>query len=325
MIAHVQAWLEALRVRNCTAETIRTYHNRLKPFVAFCAAEDVRDMALLDKDLVRRYWRSMQTSPKGYSVHALGVHCRALKSFCGYLKGEGYLSVNPADALAHPDSGYRLPKRAPTHTQVMALLAVPDVGEPFGLRDRAMMEVLYSSGLRVGECVALSVFDVDLQGGTVRVNEGKGRKDRDVPLGIEATRWLRRYMGQVRPLYAARAEEPTDALWLGRRGNAPTTLQVQWMFRKYRKGVDAQGVDLTPHGMRRALATGMLSHGADLGSIKGILGHARIETTARYAQALAVDVKQTHAKTHPRQRSTETEANALPRLRRRKNLYARTH
>lgn len=319
LVRHLPDWTHWMRVHGQSPATIQSYGYQLKHLVTFCAVEGVGKVEDVDRDCLRRYWTWLKTSPKPYSLHSLGVKCRAVKSFFAFLLESGVVTANPADILSHPDNQRRLPKQAPTHAQVMALLAVPDTTTLGGLRDRAMMEVLYSTGMRVGECVALTVFDVDIQGGVVRVNEGKGRKDREAPLGVEATRWLRRYVEQVRPAYAVRADEPTEALWLGRRGNAPSTQQVQANFRKYRVG------DLTPHSLRRALATGMLSNGADIGAIKGILGHASIHTTALYAQALAVDVKKTHDQTHPRQRSTEPEARALPRLRLRKNLYARSH
>ena len=322
---HVQDWQQGLRVKNFTPESIRTYGVRIKPFVAFCAMHNLADLALVDRDFIRRYWTYLKTSPKQYSLCSLGVLCRALKSLFKHLQEQGHIQSNPTDILSHPDRRHdRLPKQAPSHAQVMQVMAVPDTHTLPGLRDRAVMELLYSTGLRVGECVALSVFDVDLQGGIIRVKQGKGRKDRDVPLGIEATRWLRRYLEEVRPKYAARNPEPTDKLWINRRGHTPETGQVQSMIRKYRKGLPG-GPSITPHAFRRALATGMISHGADLGSVKGILGHADIYTTARYAQVLAQEMVQTHDQTHPRQKSTETQEKAMPQMRLNKDHRACLH
>jgi len=206
-----------------------------------------------------------------------------------------------------------LPKQAPSFENVLKVLEAPNVNTPIGLRDRAMMEVLYSNGLRIQECERLTVFDVDIQGGKIRVKEGKGRKDREVPLGIEASRWLRKYLENVRPRYAARATEPTDRLWLSQRGNPQGKLNMEWSVRKYRKKVGCT-FPITPHAFRRAMATGMLSNGADIYTIGKILGHVRIQTTSKYAQAVGTEVMQTHEKTHPRQKSTEPREKAVPHI-----------
>src|SRR5205814_1490817 len=188
------------------------------------------------------------------------------------------------------------PKRAPrfpgtlSETDVEALLEAPDVSTRIGLRDRAMLETLYATGLRVSELVALKTFETNLDAGVVRVM-GKGSKERLVPLGEEAVDWIARYLAQ--------RKSNADALFVTARGGGMTRQAFWHLIRRY--GVRAiPGKKLSPHVLRHAFATHLINHGADLRVVQLLLGHADISTTQIYTHVARERLKQLHAKHHPR-------------------------
>ena len=195
--------------------------------------------------------------------------------------------------------GAKLPPRFPktlNEAQVEALLAAPDGDSPLGLRDRAMLELLYATGLRVSELVALTMLNLSLQEGLVRVI-GKGSKERIVPMGEEARRWIERYLKAARPVILA--GRVTDTLFVTKRG-AGMTRQMFWVLIKQhaaRADIDAP---LSPHGLRHAFATHLLNHGADLRVVQLLLGHADISTTQIYTHVARARLKSLHAQHHPR-------------------------
>jgi integrase/recombinase XerD len=193
----------------------------------------------------------------------------------------------------------RRPARFPqtlTESQVEALLAAPDLDDPLGLRDRALLEVLYATGLRVSELVRLTQAELALDDGLVRVF-GKGGKERVVPLGEEARDWLQRYFADARgALLAGRA---SDAVFVTRRGGAMTR-QMAWVLVKRYAARAGIHLALSPHGLRHAFATHLLNHGADLRVVQLLLGHADISTTQIYTHVARARLKELHARHHPR-------------------------
>jgi integrase/recombinase XerD len=218
-----------------------------------------------------------------------------LRRFYRWAVREGIVRQDPSLRL----KGAKLPPRFPktlNETQVEALLAAPDVDAPLGLRDRAMLELLYATGLRVSELVALTMLNLSLQEGLVRAI-GKGSKERIVPLGEEARRWIERYLNKARPVILA--GRVTDTLFVTKRG-AGMTRQMFWVLIKQhaaRAGIDAP---LSPHGLRHAFATHLLNHGADLRVVQLLLGHADISTTQIYTHVARARLKSLHAQHHPR-------------------------
>lgn len=181
--------------------------------------------------------------------------------------------------------------------QVENLLQAPDTGTPLGLRDRAMLETLYATGLRVTELISLNILDVSLTEGVIRVTQGKGGKDRLVPLGAEAQHWIERYLAQAR---AAQARgQASNALFITARGG-PMTRQSFWLIiKKYAALADIHA-PLSPHTLRHAFATHLLNHGADLRVVQMLLGHADISTTQIYTHVARERLKQLHMTHHPR-------------------------
>lgn len=208
----------------------------------------------------------------------------------GLILGDPCLEVTPAK------QPMRIPKTL-TEAQVEALLNAPQAGSMFGLRDKAMLEVLYASGLRVSELVGLSVLDVSLNDGVVRVVQGKGGKDRLVPLGAEAAHWVTRYLAESRPLLLGKRQ--SQALFLSSRGTAMTR-QAFWQLIKKHAIVAGVMAPLSPHVLRHAFATHLLNHGADLRVVQLLLGHADISTTQIYTHVARERLKKLHAQHHPR-------------------------
>ncbi|MCX7962489.1 MAG: site-specific tyrosine recombinase XerD [Burkholderiales bacterium] len=219
----------------------------------------------------------------------------SLRRFYRWCVRERILAADPTLALEAPKRAPRFP-RTLTEADVEALLAAPDTGTALGLRDRAMLEVLYACGLRVSELVRLRTYEVDLEAGVLRVL-GKGARERLVPPGEEAVEWTRRYLVEARPRLLAR--KVSEALFVTARG-APMTRQGFWRnLRRY--GARAiPGKRLSPHVLRHAFATHLLNHGADLRAVQMLLGHADISTTQIYTHVARERLKVLHEKHHPR-------------------------
>ena len=219
----------------------------------------------------------------------------SLKRFFQYCLRERRIAADPTLRLEPPKPARRFPKSL-SEADVEALLAAPDLKSALGLRDRAMLEVIYASGLRVSELVALKTFATSLDAGVLRIL-GKGAKERLVPLGEEAVDWVRRYLGEARPqLLAGRA---ADALFVTARG-AAMTRQAFWHNIKRYGARAIPGKSLSPHVMRHAFATHLINHGADLRVVQMLLGHADISTTQIYTHVARERLKALHAKHHPR-------------------------
>ena len=218
-----------------------------------------------------------------------------LKRFYGLALRRNQIAVDPCLKMASA----RQPTRF-VHTvneaQVEALLAAPDVSTPLGLRERTMLELMYASGLRVSELVALKLVEVSLNDGVLRVT-GKGSKTRLVPFGQEARRWIERYLHEARGVILN--GQMDDALFVTGRGG-PMTRQMFWiLIKKHAKKADISG-PLSPHTLRHAFATHLLNHGADLRVVQLLLGHADISTTQIYTHVARERLKHLHAQHHPR-------------------------
>ena len=223
----------------------------------------------------------------------------SLKRFYGWCLRERHIKADPTLKIDPPRRAPRFPKVL-SEADVEALLGAPEVDTPLGMRDRAMFEVLYASGLRVSELVGLKLFEVNLDAGVLRVL-GKGSKERLVPLGEESIHWISRYLNEARPQLKGKREpkRENEALFITARG-AGMTRQAFWhLIRRY--GARAiPGKKLSPHVLRHAFATHLINHGADLRVVQLLLGHADISTTQIYTHVARERLKQLHAKHHPR-------------------------
>lgn len=232
----------------------------------------------------------------GYAPRSTARLLAALRAFYADALRQGVVATDPTSLLERPLLPRALPK-ALGESEVEALLRAPDVATPGGLAERAMLELLYATGLRVSELVGLPALALNLRQGAVRVR-GKGGKERLVPIGAEAQHWLERYLAEARPVLAKGRSVP--ALFLAADGEPPSR-QAFWARLKALAG--AAGLDpakVTPHGLRHSFATHLLNHGADLRALQMLLGHASLSTTQIYTHVAREGLKRLHAVHHPR-------------------------
>jgi integrase/recombinase XerD len=240
-------------------------------------------------------WLAAQFAAKA-RASSIGRRLSALRRFYRLQLERGQIREDPTLRVKTPKRPRLLPKNL-SESEVEKLLAAPDVATSLGLRDRAMLETLYATGLRVSELVGLRLGQVALDAGVVRV-VGKGSKERLVPLGEEAIGWIARYLRKTRPQLAAGAR--SDAVFLTTR-RGPLTRQAFWaLVKRYALRAGIAPARLSPHVLRHAFATHLLNHGADLRVVQLLLGHADITTTTIYTHVARERLKQLHAQHHPR-------------------------
>ncbi|PSS49052.1 site-specific tyrosine recombinase XerD [Pseudomonas sp. BBP2017] len=236
-------------------------------------------------------WRLDQ----GYKPRSTARFLSGVRGFYRYLLREKLIAVDPTLQVEMPQLGRPLPKSL-SEKDVEALLQAPDLGEPIGQRDRAMLEVLYACGLRVTELVSLTLDQVNLRQGVLRVM-GKGSKERLVPMGEEAVIWIERYLRDGRnELLGGR---PSDVLFPSLRGEQMTR-QTFWHRIKHQAQVAGISKSLSPHTLRHAFATHLLNHGADLRVVQMLLGHSDLSTTQIYTHVARARLQELHAMHHPR-------------------------
>lgn len=236
-----------------------------------------------------------ERTAEGVNARTLSRQLSTARRFYGYLVREGLIDRDPSARIATPRVGRPLPHSL-TEDEVEDLLAAPSLSDPLGVRDRCMLEVLYATGLRVSELIGLTVSHMNLANGVLRV-EGKGSKERLVPLGDEAADWVRKFLDGARREILG--ERVSDALFPTLRGSAMTR---QAFWQRLRKHGVAAGITegLTPHTLRHAFATHLLDHGADLRVVQLLLGHSSLSTTQIYTQVARKRLRDLHRKHHPR-------------------------
>ena len=312
---HFQGFLKDLEVRNYSPETVRKYGHCLRLFLGFLNQKDIGDVRKVGRDDLRAYARSLVKNPE-WGVHHLAANIRALKGFFRFLKKTKAVIYDFSVVLQEPKKPNHLPKDPLTAKEVKQMLEAPDLRTELGLRDRAILETFYSTGLRVSEMAHLTLLDLDLEGGLLNVWNGKGKKDRVVPLGKHAGFFIVEYLQNARPVLLARDKTPqevqTNRVWLSKRGKPLGSCEIGWMVRHYRQkaGIEKQ---VTPHSFRRTLAVELIRNECDFLTVKSIMGHSKSETTLRYCALTGVDLKDALKRCHPRFVSVEPE-DATPKI-----------
>ena len=281
-------WLED----GLAALTLAAYRRDLTLYAAWLHGEHVKALDDSGETDLRAFMAQRHATTKATTAN------RRLSVFKRYFRWavrERHLGVDPTLKLDSARQPLRVPKTL-SEAQVESLLAAPEVTTPLGLRDRAMLELLYASGLRVSELVLLKAVHVSLDQGVLRVM-GKGSRERLVPFGAEAHEWLRRYLAQARPGLLKR--DASADLFLTVRG-AAMTRQMFWKIVKHHALVAGITAPMSPHTLRHAFATHLLNHGADLRAVQMLLGHADIGTTTIYTHVARERLRVLHAQHHPR-------------------------
>jgi integrase/recombinase XerD len=298
--ACARRWLEALEVRRIATRTLDERRFCLRTFITWALERDVKRAGEVTRPILEAYQRTIfryrQKNGKPLSWSAQRERLRCLMDWFRWLTRQNILMHNPASELELPRPEKRLPVAGLTPAEIARLLAVPDLADPLGLRDRAMLEVLYATGIRRAELARLECADANLGRGTLTVRQGKGGKDRVVPLGPRAAGWVARYLDEVRPRLTLDAREP--GLFLTGYGepfnpDVLTRMMTAWMKSA---GLAGRG---SCHLLRHTCATHMLENGADVRYIQQLLGHANLETTAIYTEVTITQLLAVHARCHP--------------------------
>ncbi len=298
-------FVEHLRAKNSAPSTIAAYSSQLGFYLAYLKNTAVSDIRTLSTADVKRYatglceQRKAGPGGKGFAAATIALKIRAVKRFFKFLETSGHILIDPAESIREPRKENALPRTVLTGEEIGKILAQPGLDRDGGVRDRAVLEVLYSTGIRLEEITRLTVFDCDLQGGLLRVNKGKGSKDRIVPLGKHAVTFLRAYLARIRPRYAA-GVSAGKALFLNRFGQPLSKQMIGILVRGYARqaGIEKK---VTPHAFRHTFATDLVRNGADLTSVRKMLGHAGLRTTQIYVAVAGPEVKATHRRHHPRE------------------------
>jgi len=290
----IEAFLDTLWAeRGATRQTLASYRRDLEGLARWRDGSD-GGIAAADRAGLFDYlaWRTRH----GWSARSNARLLSALRAFYALQVRRRLRADDPTALLEAPRLPRSLPK-ALSEREVEALLAAPDLDSPLGLRDRAMLELMYASGLRVSELVGAPATSLNLRQGVLRVF-GKGGKERLVPLGEEAQHWLQRYLDRSRPALAGRRD--VAALFLTSAGGAPSRQQFWALVKRYAAVAGIDPAKISPHGLRHSFATHLLNHGADLRALQMLLGHSSLSTTQIYTLVAREQLKRLHARHHPR-------------------------
>jgi integrase/recombinase XerD len=311
--AWLERYLEWLRIRGYSDRTVGNRRNTLEQLFEWLDARDVTRPQEVTRPVLERYQRHLfyLRKPDGKPLSFRAQHSRLVpvRAFFRWLARQGVTLANPAADLDLPRLERRLPKCVLTALETERVLEQPDVSDPLGLRDRAILEVLYSTGIRRSEVVRLGVYDLDAERGTLTVRQGKGKKDRVVPIGERAIYWVRRYLDQVREDLVMPPDE--NVLFLTRFGEGFRSEPMTHLVRGY---IDAAELGKTGacHLLRHTCATLMHENGADIRYLQELLGHAELSTTQIYVQLGIRQLKVVHAATHPAAAMPRPLANTRP-------------
>jgi len=298
--AYLQRFTRWQQERQYSRHTVDNRERTLRAFAAWAAERGLVRPQEITKPILERWQRHLylHRKPNGEPLSARSqiAHIHPIKAFFKWLARENYILFNPASDLELPRIGHRLPRHILTVAEVEKVLAVPKISTPVGIRDRAMLETLYSTGVRRQELIDLKLYDVDSERGVVFVRQGKGKKDRMIPIGVRALAWIDKYLTDVRPEFASGADDGT--LFLSVTG---TPFNPNRLAEIARACIDAAGIGKRGacHIFRHTMATLMLENGADIRFIQAMLGHSDLSTTELYTQVSIKKLKAVHTETHP--------------------------
>ncbi len=300
LAASFPAYLTDLAARNYSPATVASRKAALRRFGAWAVARGVTEPRQVTLAVLESYQQALarHRRPDGRPLSWGGQAQQlvALKSWLGWCTRQRLLRSNPAQALLLPRRPQHLPRAVLSAAEVEVVLAQPDLAAPLGVRDRALLEVLYSTGIRRLELIHLALPDLDPVRGVCFVREGKGQKDRVVPIGQRALAWVERYLQAARPHLVVPPDDGT--LFLTVRGRPLATNRLSELVRRYVTAAGLRGKG-SCHVFRHTLATLLLQGGADVRHIQAILGHADLRTTARYTHVVIDELKAVHQRAHP--------------------------
>lgn len=300
LAAWMLRYLEWMAVTNYSKSTIESRRVDLHLFNQWCESRSLETAQDITKPIIERFQRHLyhyrKACGKPLGFKRQGLIITGLKGLFKWLAQNNHVLYNPACDIVLPKSPKQLPRDLLNEEEAEAILAQPDLDSPFGIRDRAMLETLYSTGIRRSELAHLQIYHVDEKHGTLFIQEGKGQKDRVVPIGDRALQWIRKYLNEVREELIIDPQETTLFITYQGSGFHPNKLTA--VMRGYIKqaGITKNG---SCHIFRHTMATLMLENGADVRYIQELLGHSSLETTQRYTHVSIQKLKDIHTATHP--------------------------
>jgi len=297
---YLQRYLEAMLLRGFSEETQRRHESHVRRFGVWCEQRGLDSPTAITKPILERYrkhlyyYRKNDGEPLSFSSQQ--VMLSSLKGFFRWLTQENYLLYNPASELQLPKPPKTLPRTILSEECVTDLINQPDTQTPDGVRDRTILELLYSCGLRRTELAHLKLYDIDLKRGVLVVKQGKGNKDRMLPIGERALTWLITYLGTTRDRLSRPLDD--DRLFITDYGEPFNGGHLGRLVKKYLKqaGIEVTG---SCHLLRHAMATHMLDHGADIRFIQAMLGHEDLTSTEIYTRVSVEKLREIHRATHP--------------------------
>jgi integrase/recombinase XerD len=312
---------EHLAVLGRSPGTIRHYGDHVRLYLAGLD-RDIRAVTRPDLEAYIAGLYAYRTGEgKAYTTGTIIARVRALKRFFEFLEEKNIIFINPMEYIREPQKDKTLPRDILTVKEMQKLLDQPNLGTRTGIRDRTVLELFYSTGIRLEELCRLTIYDADLTGGMLRINQGKGRKDRVVPLGKHAVRFLREYIAKVRPHFT-RKNRASRQLFVNFQGEPLSKQMVSVMIRGYARGAGL-GKKVTAHTFRHTFATQLVKNGAEIVAVQKMLGHADLKTTQGYVRALGLDVKKVHKASHPREKDQVKQGAIKPEIKRFRPEYAR--
>jgi len=310
--SYLRAFLEWGEVTALSKDTLRRREAALRRFVHWCDERDLQQPQEITKPILERYQRHLyyyrKSDGQPLTYGSQHVMLTPIKAFFKWLSKENHILYNPASELELPKKPKRLPKTILDIEAVETILNQPSIETVAGLRDRAIMELLYSTGIRRMELVHLSLFDIDARRSTLLVRSGKGRKDRFIPIGERALIWVEKYRHEARPDLVLGFDD--GSLFLTDQGQPFRRNALTARIKRYiqQAGLDVQGAC---HLFRHAMATHMLENGADVRFIQAMLGHEDLNTTQIYTQVSIKKLAEIHAATHPAKMQRDQDREAL--------------
>ncbi len=311
-----------LQAHGRSPATVDLYMDQARCFLQTVAADDIKAVSKSDIEIyIAGLYDHRNDEGKAYSIGTICVKVRAVKRLFEYLETANTIFINPAESIREPQKQRSLPRNVLTRKEMNKILDQPNLGLMTGIRDRAILEVFYSTGIRLEELCGLTVFDADLQGGMLRVNKGKGGKDRVVPMGKHAIKCLREYITKARPRLTKKNRKARH-LFINRYGNPSSGQVVSIMIRTFARQAKLKK-KVTAHTFRHTFATDLVKNGADITAVQKMLGHVDLKTTQQYIRSLGLDIKAVHQKTHPREKDKAAKETIKPQIERIKGRYER--
>ena len=293
----LQRYIRYMGEKGYSNRTISTYSGLTRLFFKYLKDNDISDLKDVDKDILRRYQSHLYSNT---DLGLAGQESRlvSIKSFFKYLEKTNQILYDPSYSIELPRIKDTLPRSILSEPEIKKLLNSPGIDTPIGLRDRAILEVFYSTGIRNTELRNLTLYDIDFDTGRIFIRLGKGGKDRVVPIGDIALNYVREYIDRLRPCLVKAND--INILFVSLRGKKLTDDIIPWIVQKYAR---IAGISKTigAHTIRHSFATHILRHGAPIRYIQEMLGHRSLDTTQRYTRVEITDLKKVHKKTHPRE------------------------